>query len=132
MERIVVVSKNRVSVRGLVLIGLSVALSFPSLACADGTWVPKPDFSVKESNYLETLTFVSGLAYAFSYSDKALRAARKENFFCIDEDQVIDSKLTIDLLNEELDGDYSSEVVTEALVRKLKNRFPCNPRLSVQ
>jgi len=92
------------------------------LAVAD-IWTPDPKFSVENSNYTETLTFISGISYALNYSNKKLASEGKINFYCMKTD--IDSKIIIDLLNKELNGDYSSEKIIETIIRQLSTNFPC-------
>jgi len=92
---------------------------------ADGDWQPQPNFSIEGSNYIETLTFISGIAYALEYSNKELLSKRKANFFCVQENQMIGSRLLIELLNEKLEGDYTSEHVVETLVSQLRDTYPC-------
>ena len=97
---------------------------FPSLLSSD-VWKPNPKFSVESSDYIETLTFISGIAYALTYSDKKLKAEAKDNFYCLPDGQIPDSKLLIDLLNEKLSGDQTSEIVIALVIDQLSKEYPC-------
>ena len=110
---------------------LGIFLSF-SMACFSGgdEWTPRPNFSIEGSNYKETLTFISGISYALTYSNLALISQKKENFFCINPSYILGSKEIIGLLNKKLTGDYSSEVVINTLVMELVKEFPCGNQQS--
>lgn len=97
---------------------------FPLLVSGD-VWRPNPKFSVEGSNYVETLTFISGIAYALTYSGSKLKAEGKQNFYCLPDEQIPDSKLLIDLLNEKLSGDQTSEIVITLVIHELSKKYPC-------
>lgn len=90
------------------------------------TWIPRPSFTIEGSEYKETLNFISGISYALTYSESALNAQGKESFFCSKPSNLIGSKEIINLLNEELTGDYSSEVILETLLEQLIEKYPCD------
>jgi hypothetical protein len=94
-------------------------------ASAEDIWRPNPKFSIEGSSYVETLTFVSGFAYALSYSDRKLRSSNLPNYYCIPENEHIDSKLLIDIGNEKLQGDNTSESVAMTITEGLADRYPC-------
>ena len=90
------------------------------------TWIPRPGFTIEGSEYEETLTFISGISYALTYSNKALSTQEKESFFCPKPSNLIDSKEIISLLNEKLTEDHSSEVILETLLAQLIEKYPCD------
>lgn len=88
-------------------------------------WTPQPKFQIENTSYMETLIFVSGVAYAFTASNSELKQAGKQDFFCM-KDSHIGSQLLIDILNDRHTGNITSEQAIETIVQGLKNRFPCN------
>lgn len=98
------------------------------LAIADsdtGAWTPNPKFRIEDSNYIETLTFISGISYALSSSASELARANKQNFFCLPNGSSVGSKLLIEILNEKYSGRITSEQAIETIVQGLKKRYPC-------
>jgi hypothetical protein len=65
------------------------------------------------------------MAYAISYTNKALANRKLSNYFCAPININIDSKLLIDIANGKLQGDHTSESVTTAIVSGLAERYPC-------
>ena len=49
----------------------------------------------------------------------------KENFYCLPSDQVPDSELLVDILNQKLQGDRTSEDVVGTVVSQLSIQYPC-------
>lgn len=88
-------------------------------------WTPRPKFNIEGGDYWDTLTFVSGMGYMLYHADVALKKDGKDNFFCAEDPDVIDSHIIIRILNEELSGNVSSKEVTLTLIDKLRTRFPC-------
>lgn len=121
----VVIELNGITVKYFIL----AFLIFLTPVCQSNNdvWIPRPNFSIEGSNYNETLNFISGISYGFTYSNKALHSQGKESFFCLVPNSLIGSKEIIELLNEKLTGDYTSEVILETLVIQLINKYPCNP-----
>lgn len=83
-------------------------------------------FSVEGSNDLETLTFISGMAYGLTYAERIMREKGKSNFYCLPSNQIPDSKLLLDIANESLAGDHSAEAVTVTIMEGLVKNFPCD------
>ena len=92
---------------------------------AGGIWSPKPNFTIEGSDYIETLTFIAGMSYALDYSNQKLIAIGSKNFYCLNNNELVTSKLILELLNEELQGDHTSEEVTATLIEQLEVQFPC-------
>lgn len=104
----------------------TIATALFSIGCdANSAWKPEPRFSIEGSSYVETLTFVSGFAYALSYTARQLDADKLHNFFCLPENVRIDSRLLIDIANESLSGDSSSEDVSSTIIQGLASKYPC-------
>lgn len=101
-------------------------LFFGSNVSVAESWTPQPKFTIENSSYLETLTFISGVSYALTYSNVKLKTQAKPNFYCLPEGQIPDSRLLIDIVNEHLSGDHSSEEVIETIITGLADRYPCN------
>lgn len=62
---------------------LSIFLSFLSAAAAGGDWRPDPKFSIEGSTYIETLTFISGVAYGLTYAAEELKRQGKNKFLLL-------------------------------------------------
>ena len=106
-----------------------IALFVTSISPAVGgedVWTPRPQFSIEGSNYIETLTFIAGVSYALGYSDSRLKSNNLRNFYCLPNNMTADSKVLFDLLNQKLNGDYTSEQVMETLIASLEEAYPCD------
>lgn len=111
-----------------------IALLFSSIATAianaasagEDVWRPSPNFSVEGASYIETLTFISGIAYALSYSGHQLTKSGLKNFYCLPENDEVSSRLIIDIVNEHLTGDRSSEEITSVVITGLGDKYPCD------
>ena len=104
-------------------------VAFGSASCNATTyWKPDPKFTIEGSEYLETLTFISGFAYALSYSSRKLNENNLSNFYCLPDGVSMDSKLLIDLANESLEGDSTSEDVSAAVINGLATKYPCSTK----
>lgn len=87
-------------------------------------YVPNPNFQIEDGDYRETLTFISGLAYAIHRYERDHAGRHIEPSYCL-QDTEISSKLVIDLLNEAVKGSVSAEMATELLFIQLSRHFPC-------
>lgn len=95
-------------------------------AMAEGdVWRPSPKFSVEGAPYIETLTFISGIAYALTYSKKELSKHGLSNFYCLSKNDEVTSRLLIDIVNDELQGDQTSEAIISVIMNGLSNKYPC-------
>ena len=88
------------------------------------TWKPDPKFNIEGSNFVETLTFISGISYALSQSNQELKKQRKPSFIC-NAPSTIGSKLLMDILNSKYKGSITSEQAIYAIIQGLKERYPC-------
>ncbi len=89
------------------------------------SWVPQPNFRIEQSDYRQTLIFISGMAYALTGNNAALKNQNKSNFYCVPGSAVIGSKLLIEILNAKYSGRVSSEAAVAAVMEGLLERFPC-------
>jgi len=103
---------------------LSFGLSGISIANQE-SWAPQPNFRIEDGNHRQTLIFVSGMAYALTASNQALKNQNKPNFFCVPGSGIIGSKLLIEILNTKLSGRVSSEAAIATVTEGLLERFPC-------
>ncbi len=71
------------------------------------------------------MTFISGVAYALSYSETALRASGLSSFYCLPEGMRMNSGLLIRLLNENLAGDVTADLVANMVFLKLAEQYAC-------
>ena len=108
-----------------IIFSLSVGATLYSGLAHSEEWSPQPRFSIDGSSYIETITFISGVSYGLTASKKELKIAGLDNFFCYPDAGDIDSKLLLDLLNEKLSGDNSSEAVVRTIMNQLKEKYPC-------
>ncbi|MEE1950166.1 hypothetical protein V0R48_14350 [Pseudomonas alcaligenes] len=88
-------------------------------------WIARTSFNIEGANYIETLTFVSGISYALTESAKELSKQNKQNFFCAPANQKIDSELLMSILNSRHSGSIASETAISTIVKELTARFPC-------
>ena len=88
------------------------------------TWKPDPKFNIEGSNFVETLTFISGISYALSQSNQELKNQRKASFIC-NAPNTIGSKLLMDILNKKHKGSITSEQAIYGIIQRLKERYPC-------
>ena len=114
----------------LVTISALIIFFFAISVRSEDLWRPNPKFSIEGSSYTETLTFISGMAYAISYNDKELAKKNLPNYFCVPNDTSIDSRLLIEIANEKLEGDHTSEGVTRPLVFRLQRLSLVSARVS--
>lgn len=90
-----------------------------------GPWNPKLEFSVEGGRYDETLTFMSGVAYALAYSARELDARREPNFFCLPTGRILDARLLVDLLNVRITGPQNAAALVETAAAALSQQYPC-------
>ena len=108
----------------LIAVVLSLGLSCVSEANQE-IWVPQPNFRIEDSDYRQTLIFISGMAYALTANNAALRGQSKSNFYCVPGPGVIGSKLLIEILNAKFSGRVSAEAAMASVTEGLLERFPC-------
>ena len=94
----------------------------PSIA---GPWNPKLAFSVEGGRYDETLMFISGVAYALTYSARELDARRETNFYCLPPGRILDARLLVDLLNARVAGPQNADALIETVTTALSEQYPC-------
>lgn len=109
----------------LIFITVTTLCSFSLYAQESTQWIAKTNFNIEGSNYIETLTFVSGISYALTESAKELNKQKKQNFFCAPKDKQIDSKLIVSILNAKHSGSVSAETAISTVTKELTARFPC-------
>ena len=108
-----------------IILLLTAAISSSCLA-GGNHWTPQPKFSVDNSNYIETLIFISGIAYALQHSDMELKKRGLENFYCVESSEQINSKQVIELLNNKISGDATADTTIQKKTKQLYTRFPCS------
>jgi len=112
--------------KSIAAIGL-LALCAGAQAIA-GPWNPKLEFSVEGGRYDGTLMFISGVAYALTYSAHELDARRETNFFCLPPGRILDTRLLVDLLNARLAGPQTADALIETVTTALSEQYPCKDR----
>ena len=93
-----------------------------SVAC-DSSWQPKLDFDIEGYGFMVSMAFISGHSYSLTTSNKVLLDKGKKNYFC--GNLVVSSEELIEILNEDLRGEVTSEQVSEAIKQGLMARYPC-------
>ena len=93
-----------------------------------GPWNPKLEFSVEGGRYDETLTFISGVAYALAYSARELDARGEPNFFCLPAGGILDARLLVNLLNARVTGPQNADALVETVTTALSEQYPCKDR----
>lgn len=90
---------------------------------APGVWTPVLNFDIEDADFMTSLAFISGHSYALTATNEALLNSGKQNFFCCR--GTIGSKMLVEILNENLSGVVTSEIVTQTIIDGLKEKFPC-------
>ena len=106
----------------LLLLTFISSTSFAS-DCGEGCYTIKLNFDIEESGYEKSAIFISGYTYGLQLSEQALRKQGKANFFCKDGD--VNHKEILDILNAELRGIVSADLVAETVKEGLKRIYPC-------
>ncbi|MFR0690915.1 hypothetical protein ACLUTX_16050 [Enterobacterales bacterium AE_CKDN230030158-1A_HGKHYDSX7] len=88
-------------------------------------WTPKPNFSIDGAGYVETLAFISGISYALTYSNAAMRSKGLPGFYCPGANIKLTSEQIINLINEKTSGEQSSEKLMQILITQLSEKYPC-------
>ena len=101
---------------------LALCTAAPAVA---GPWNPKLEFSVEGGRYDETLMFISGVAYALTYSARELDARREPNFFCLPAGRILDARLLVDLLNARVTGPQNADALVDTVTTALSEQYPC-------
>lgn len=96
-----------------------VFLFFPLAAFSSG-WEPSVKFSIEGGNEIESLTWISGFAYAVT--------EHYRKWGCIDRDEYVGSKLMVAALNDKYGGGgVSSEDAAVFLTEKFLRKYSCFP-----
>lgn len=102
---------------------LLLAIAFTAEA---DSWSPDPRFQLEDADYLETLTWVSGVSYALTASKDRLAAQGKEFFLC-NPPGIIGSRELFDILNTAHQGaTITSEQAISTIILRLEARYPCS------
>jgi len=105
------------------LIALSILLSSSPLLYAEdceGCWVPVVEFKLGDSDYRETLIWVSGNSYAYSSVAQEMADAK---VYCANS---VGSQELLEILNYKHKGQkISSEQASATIKNVLPVRFPC-------
>lgn len=109
----------------LIFITITTLYSLSLYAQESTQWIARTNFNIEGANYIETLTFVSGISYALAESAKELNKQNKQNFFCTPRNQQIDSELLVSILNSKHSGSISAETAISTITKELAIRFPC-------
>jgi hypothetical protein len=94
-------------------------------ACANAKngnefWTPEVEFSLENSDYIETLLWVSGNSYAYSSIVKEMSQSK---IFCVES---VGSKVILDILNSKFSNTkITSEQASAEIKSGLVRKFPC-------
>ena len=84
------------------------------------TWTPEVNFSLEDSDYIETLLWVSGNSYAYSSLVKEMSELK---VFCAES---VGSKVLLEILNSKFaNTKISSEQASEEIKSGLVRKYPC-------
>ena len=103
---------------------LFVVLLFSNVSMSE-SWTPNPRFTIEKSTKIDTLTFIAGISYALTYSNNMLLSQGKSNYFCMPAGSIVGSKILLDIANEKLSADHSSEEVIDVITKGLISSYPC-------
>lgn len=88
----------------------------------ENLWKPNPKFQLEDADYMQTLSWISGVSYTLS-------KLQAKNMFLYGGPESVGSKEIIDYLNAEYSGEQiTSEQAIEAIFSKLKSLYPCHDK----
>lgn len=90
----------------------------------DQCWSPNLSFDIEGGGQKQSMVFISGYSYSLSSTTSLLRSKGQNNYFCYDD--VITSKILIDILNSKLNGNVTAEQVDWAIKQGLLEKYPCS------
>ena len=95
-------------------------------------WTPEVKFKLESTNYTETLLWISGFSYALSETAAEGKKTGLRGVYCLPKgSRHIGSRELLEILNLQFAGkQISSEAASEALLRGVRQRFPCNSKNS--
>ncbi len=83
-------------------------------------------FKLETTDYMQTLTWISGVSYALTQSKVELEAQKKSFFLC-KSPAIISSKELMAILNKKHAGQtITSEQAINTIVNELKVAYPCS------
>ena len=97
-----------------------IVIVFLVFTSTSKAWTPVVNFSLEESNYVQTLHWVSGTSYAYSSLAKEMKKAQ---VFCVES---VSSEVILDILNSKYaNTKITSEEAIKEIKIGLKEKFPC-------
>lgn len=92
--------------------------------CED-CWSPKLSFDIENSGVEQTLVFISGYGYGLNSASNVLKSKGQQNYYC-NGGKVVDSQELVEILNEHLSGQVTSEQVSSVITFGLIQKYPCS------
>ena len=108
---------------------LSLMLSTSALAIEpdkDGSWVPVVEFSLEDSDFSQTMHWISGWSYALSALIQDQTQHGGERFFCPPSRGYVESRVILTILNSKFKGQrVTSEQASAEIWQRLKAHYAC-------
>jgi hypothetical protein len=110
----------------LLVIALLMLTVLPACSSQGKVWTPQVKFKLEDSNYTETLIWISGFSYAIN---EIAKQSGSSNVYCLPSSRYIDSKELLEILNQRYQGKtISTEVASSTLLTGVRERFPCKTK----
>lgn len=110
----------------LLVIAILIVWGSPVSAAQGKAWTPQVKFKLENSNYTETLLWISGFSYALTETAKQSKESGYLNLYCLPSDGNIGSKELLEILNKQYQGKtISAEIASTALLSGIREHFPC-------
>jgi hypothetical protein len=92
----------------------------------DGSWTPVVEFKLDDSDFLQTMHWISGWSYALSTVATAQSQGPGPRLFCPTDRNTVESRVMLNILNSKFKGQrITSEQATAALWKGLREKYPC-------
>jgi hypothetical protein len=106
----------------------SLATSF-ALADKPSTWTPRIDFHLEESDYTQTLVWVSGWSYALTEVGRSNSREGIRGGVCLPQNRLVESRVLLEALNSRFKGQrITSEQASPVLLAVAKATYPCSKK----
>jgi hypothetical protein len=111
----------------LMLLG-SLAASI-ALADKSSTWTPRIDFYLEDSDYTQTLVWVSGWSYALTEVGRSNFREGVKGSVCLPQGRFVESRVLVEALNSRFKGKrITSDQASPVLLAAASTTYPCSER----
>jgi hypothetical protein len=120
-------------VRTILLPSVVLSLLLSSSLCAieprkEGSWVPVVEFELDDSDFEQTLAWVSGWSYALTAVAAEQASRGQERWFCPTDRGFVESRVMLTILNDQFKGRrVTANQAAAALWQGIRKAYPCKP-----